>query len=214
MLWHIYSPKGKDSMKTGIFILVAVLLVAGVFSWKMVAKLQGGVQVAYADPEASGDSTASFYDLKTTTLEGKPVSLSDYKGEVALVVNVASKCGFTPQYQDLETLYKQKKDDGFVILGFPSNDFLHQEPGTPEEIRAFCTNKYHVTFPLFSKRHVKGSDKDEVYSFLTRRLEEPSWNFTKYLVDKEGHVLYRFAPKTTPTDKELNAKIDELLAAK
>lgn len=201
-------------MKPGILILIVVLLVAGVLSWKTVTKFKGGVRVAYADPEASADSSASFYDLKTTTLEGKPIALSEYQGKVALVVNVASKCGFTPQYQGLETLYKQEKDKGFVILGFPSNDFLHQEPGTPQEIREFCTSKYHVTFPLFSKRHVKGSDKDEIYTFLTRQLEEPSWNFTKYLVDKEGRVVYRFAPKVTPEDKELRAKIDELLAAK
>jgi glutathione peroxidase len=202
-------------MKTSALILVlaSAALAVGLLGYGIRTRIGGGIQVARATDTDTSDSTQSFYDLKTTTLEGKEVSLADYKGKVALVVNVASKCGFTPQYKGLEALYLQNKDKGFVILGFPSNDFLHQEPGTPEEIRAFCTKNYHVTFPLFFKRHVKGDDKDAVYQLLTRKLEEPSWNFTKYLVDKKGNVLYRFAPKVTPEDKQLLGKIEELLAA-
>ncbi|HVO29318.1 MAG TPA: glutathione peroxidase, partial [bacterium] len=124
----------------------------------------------------------SFHDLTANSLDGKPVKMSDYKGKVLLVVNTASECGFTPQYAGLEKLYEDYKDRGVVVLGFPSNDFGGQEPGTPAQIRAFCDTKYHVQFPLFEKVKTKGAGQSPVYAFLTKGHGEPKWNFHKYLV--------------------------------
>src|ERR1700683_3858217 len=131
------------------------------------------------------DPVQSLYDLKVNSLDGKPVDLGQYKGHVVLVVNVASKCGFTPQYAGLEKLYLDYKDKGFFVLGFPANDFGHQEPGTPEEIAAFCSSKYNVTFPMFEKVvTLKGPTQSPVYQYLTSTgLPQPTWNFCKYLVD-------------------------------
>src|SRR5262245_31320780 len=134
----------------------------------------------------------SFFDLTATTLDGKPQPLSVYRGLVALVVNVASECGFTPQYAGLETLYQRNKDNGFTILGFPSNEFGGQEPGTAEQIASFCSTNYGVTFPLFAKIHTKGPEQSPVYAFLTEQHSEPRWNFHKYLVGREGRVLTGF----------------------
>lgn len=169
-------------------------------------QLSGDAQLATA-----AEDSASLYELSTKSLEGKDVELSQYRGRVSLVVNVASKCGLTPQYEALEALYEELEPRGFTVLAFPSNDFLGQEPGSPEEIRAFCSESYGVTFPLFEKRAVKGEELDPVYSLLTRELEQPSWNFTKYLVDRDGHVVARFAPKTKPDDPELRAAIESAL---
>lgn len=169
-------------------------------------------------PEASGAGSeaalpASLYDLPAQDLFGEAAPLETYRGKVALVVNVASKCGLTPQYEGLEALYRELAPRGFVVLGFPSNDFLGQEPGTPQEIRAFCDAKYGVTFPLFAKAPVKGDGKSEIYRFLTRELDEPTWNFTKYLVDRQGRVLQRFDPRTKPDDARLRQAIETALAA-
>jgi glutathione peroxidase len=154
----------------------------------------------------------SLYDLTVNSLDGKPVDLGQYKGHVVLVVNVASKCGFTPQYAGLEKLYLNYQDKGFFILGFPSNDFLHQEPGTPQEIAAFCTNTYHVTFPMFEKVVVSKRDgQAPVYQFLTTGFPAPSWNFCKYLIDKNGKVLQEFPSKVTPESKDLTDAIDAAL---
>lgn len=159
-------------------------------------------------------STAtSLHELTVHNIEGSPVPLSEYKGQVALVVNTASKCGLTPQYEALQSLYEKKKDQGFVVLGFPSNDFLGQEPGTEKEIRQFCTLKYRVTFPMFAKMEVRGSEQSELYSFLSRDLGVPTWNFHKYLVDKHGKVLRSFSPRTQPDDPELVKAIDAALAS-
>ena len=155
----------------------------------------------------------SFYELETRTLVGAPVSLAEHAGQVALVVNVASRCGLTKQYAALQALHEELSPRGFTILGFPSNDFLNQEPGDAEDIREFCTQNFGVTFPLYEKRIVSGDDPDEVFRFLSRDLEEPTWNFTKYLVDRQGRVLARFAPKTTPDDPELRAAIEAALGA-
>lgn len=195
-------------MKIVAVVFVVALLVGSFVAWKVFSAVGAGVQTAHASQQEG-----SFYALETETLEGEPISLDIFDGKVALVVNVASKCGLTPQYEGLEALYVEKKDQGLVVLGFPSSDFMNQEPGTPEEIREFCTKNYGVSFPMFAKRHVKGEDKDAVYQLLTQQLEEPTWNFTKYLVDAQGNVVYRFGPKTTPEDEELRAKIDELLTA-
>lgn len=156
---------------------------------------------------------ASLYDLQTHTLAGAPQGLDAYRGKVALVVNLASKCGFTPQYAGLEALYEKYKDKGFVILGFPSNDFGNQEPGTPEEIQAFCSTKYAVTFPLFEKVVTKpGEGQSPVYSFLTVNQPPPKWNFTKYLIDKNGKVIASFPSKVKPDDADLRAEIEAELA--
>jgi glutathione peroxidase len=186
-----------------ILSVAALAAAAGVLHLRSL----GRVQEARA-----GEEPGSFYGLTTRTLEGEPVSLAEYRGRVALVVNLASRCGLTPQYEALEALHRQLAPRGFVVLGFPSNDFLGQEQGTPEEIRQFCSTTYGVTFPLFEKVVVKGNGKSEVYRHLTANLDEPDWNFTKYLVDPAGNVRYRFGPRTRPYDEELSARIEELLA--
>jgi len=159
----------------------------------------------------SADPAQSLYELKVNSLDGKPVDLTQYKGTVTLIVNTASKCGFTPQYAGLEKLYLDYKDKGFAILGFPSNDFGGQEPGTPQEIATFCTSKYNVTFPMFEKVKTKGDGQSPVYQFLTTGFPVPTWNFCKYLVDKNGKVLKEFPSKVTPDSKELLDAIDAAL---
>jgi glutathione peroxidase len=159
----------------------------------------------------------SLYDYKVKALNGSDVSLSQYKGQVALVVNVASKCGYTPQYDGLEKLYLKYKDKNFVILGFPSNDFGAQEPGSDKEIQEFCRLTYGVNFPLFTKNPVKGSGKQPVYQYLTENsknagtVEEVAWNFEKFLVDKDGHVIGRFKSKVAPESDELTKAIEKAL---
>ncbi len=191
-----------------VLIVLGIMTVVGVAValFTLRGAMAGGAQAAPAAQEGT------LWQLDSTTLEGEPVTLDAWQGKVALVVNVASKCGLTPQYAGLEKLYEAKKDQGFVILGFPSNDFMGQEPGTPEEIRQFCSTKYDVTFPLFHKVKVKGDAKDPVYAWLTvGGLEEPTWNFTKYLVGRDGRIIARFGPRTTPEDPELTAAIDKAL---
>ena len=196
-------------MNTLIFLVL--LMTAGLLDLVVLPR------AAEAEPRVGAAATqqvqtGSFYDLPARGLLDPLASLALYRGQVALVVNVASKCGLTPQYAALEKLYEELAPAGFVIIGFPSNDFLGQEPGTPEEIRAFCDAKYGVTFPLFEKVRVKGDGKSPVYRFLTRSLEEPSWNFTKYLIDRQGRVLQRFDPRTPPDDPQLREAIVRALA--
>ena len=160
---------------------------------------------------------APFYSFTMKTIEGKDRSLAEYKGKVVMVVNTASFCGYTPQYKELETLYKQYKDKGFVIIGFPANNFGKQEPGSDKDIAAFCERNYGVSFPMFSKISVKGSDMHPLYKYLTTETdfkEEIAWNFTKFIVDKNGTVAAKFASKVKPTEKDVTSKIDELLAGK
>ena len=187
-------------------LIVSVLAILALVAGVLYLRSLGGVQEINAQEQSGG-----FYDLKTRTLEGEPVELATYRGKVALVVNLASKCGLTPQYEGLEALYREFAPRGFVILGFPSNDFMGQEPGTPQEIRQFCSTNYDVTFPLFEKVKVKGDDKCEIYRLLTANLKEPDWNFTKYLVDPEGNVVTRFGPRVKPDDEDLRAKLENLL---
>jgi glutathione peroxidase len=156
----------------------------------------------------------SIYEFKLKDIDGKERSLAEFKGKVLLLVNVASKCGFTPQYEGLEKLYEQYKGKGLVILGFPANNFLSQEPGTDAEIKQFCVLKYNVTFPMFSKISVKGDDIHPLYLFLTTQTEfkgDISWNFNKFLAGKDGRIAARFGSKTKPDDKDLVAKVEELL---
>jgi glutathione peroxidase len=155
---------------------------------------------------------ASLYDYKVNSLDGKPVDLATYKGHVTLVVNVASHCGFTVQYTGLEKLYTDYQGKGFFILGFPSNDFGGQEPGTPQEIATFCTSKYSVTFPLFEKVKTKGDGQAPVYEFLTTGFSAPTWNFCKYLIGKDGKVIQFFPSAVKPEDKQLRDAIDAALA--
>jgi len=158
-------------------------------------------------------SAGSFYTFKTTTLQGQPADLSQYAGKVALVVNVASKCGFTPQYAGLQKLYDELEGRGFVVLGFPSNDFGGQEPGSAEEIEGFCKKNYGVSFPMFSKLVTKaGSEQSPIYTYLGQNGSLPSWNFGKYLVGRDGRVIQYFPSKVAPESPELRAAIEKALA--
>ena len=154
----------------------------------------------------------SLYDLTVKTIDLKPQPLSAYRGKVALVVNTASECGNTPQYAGLERLYEEYKGKGLVVLGFPSNDFGGQEPGTEAQIKTFCTTQYKVTFPMFQKVKVVGDGQAEVYRFLTANHTPPTWNFAKYLVGKDGQVLRAFNAKVLPEDKDLRQAIDTALS--
>ncbi len=146
-----------------------------------------------------GAAVTSFYDLKTKTLEGKPADLAVYRGKVSLVVNVASKCGYTPQYDGLEKLHKEMEGKDFNVLGFPSNDFGNQEPGTAEEIASFCKLTYGVTFPMFEKVVTKaGPSQSPVYSFLGSSGSLPGWNFSKYVIGRDGKIVAFFPSKVTP----------------
>jgi glutathione peroxidase len=160
---------------------------------------------------ASLFGASSVHEFTLNSIDGKPAPLSAYQGKVVLIVNVASRCGFTPQYAGLEALYEKYKDRGFVILGFPANNFGGQEPGTNEEIKTFCSSKYNVTFPMYSKISVKGDDKAPLYQFLTATGGEIQWNFTKFLVDKDGKVVARFEPKVTPESAEVAGAIEKAL---
>jgi glutathione peroxidase len=166
---------------------------------------------------ATAGSAASVYDYSVKTIDGAPESLSSFKGKTVLIVNVASKCGYTPQYAGLQKLYAKYKDKGFVILGFPANNFMAQEPGTNAEIKTFCTRTYNVTFPMFSKISVKGDDKSPLYQYLTEQSANASthgdikWNFTKFLVDKDGKVVARFEPAVTPESPEMEKAIESAL---
>jgi len=153
-------------------------------------------------------TTTSFYDLKAESIDGKAVSMSEYKGKYIMVVNTASKCGYTYQYEGLEELY-QKHKDKLIILGFPSNDFLWQEPGSNEKIKTFCKINYGVTFPLFAKIVVKGKKKHPVFAWLTDHTlngwqkKSPGWNFNKYLIDKSGKLIAHFGSKVEPLSEEI-----------
>ncbi len=159
----------------------------------------------------------NLYEFKAKAINGQEVSLDKYQGKVTLVVNVASKCGLTTQYTDLQALYQSYHNQGFEILGFPSNDFMGQEPGTEEEIQTFCSTKYNVTFDMFSKVTVKGDQKSDIYKFLTSPetnkdgAGEVQWNFQKYLVDKNGNIVHTYNPQISPSDAKIKADIETLL---
>jgi glutathione peroxidase len=151
------------------------------------------------------------------SIDGQPVSLKSFQGKVVLLVNVASKCGFTPQYTALEALYEKYKSRGLVIVGIPANNFLSQEPGTNEEIKKFCSTKYNVTFPMMAKVSVKGDDQTPLYTFLTGKTTDPQfagdikWNFTKFLFDRNGNPVARFEPAVTPDSAQVTAAIESAL---
>jgi len=161
---------------------------------------------------------ASIHEIAVKDIDGKDTSLGAYKGKVLLIVNVASKCGLTPQYKALEALHEKYKDKGFTVLGFPCNQFGEQEPGTNEEIKQFCSSKYNVTFPLFDKLDVKGEKQHPLYVALAGK-DSPypgdiKWNFGKFLIGRDGKIIKRFEPKTTPDAPEVTAAIEAALAEK
>jgi glutathione peroxidase len=164
---------------------------------------------------ATAFAASGVYDFTLDALNGTPTPLASFKGKVLLMVNVASQCGYTPQYEGLQALYTKYKDKGLVIAGFPANNFGGQEPGTNQEIGAFCRSKYGVTFPMFSKISVKGGDQAPLYKFLTDKVSqtggEIQWNFTKFLVDRNGKVIARFEPDVEPLSKELVSAVEAAL---
>ena len=175
---------------------------------------------APAAKPADGKSDAGgVLDFTVKDIDGKDVALSKYKGDVVLVVNVASKCGFTPQYKDLEALYGKYKDKGLRILAFPANNFMGQEPGANTEIKDFCEKNYQVTFDLFSKISVKGDDQAELYKFLTSKDKagefggEIKWNFTKFLIGRDGKIAARFEPRDNPSSENFVKAVEQALAA-
>jgi len=161
---------------------------------------------------------SKLHDIALTDINGKETSLKAYQGQVLLVVNVASRCGLTPQYDGLEAVHQKYKSKGFSVLGFPCNDFGAQEPGSNEEIKQFCSTKYHVSFPLFDKLHVKGPEQHPLYSALTGKGSpypgDVKWNFGKFLIGKDGKILKRFEPKVTPDSTEVAQAIEAALASK
>jgi glutathione peroxidase-family protein len=169
-------------------------------------------------PARAAALPASLYDFTLNDIDGKATSLSEHKGKVLLIVNVASRCGFTPQYAGLEDLYRKHKDRGLVVLGFPANNFLWQEPGTDAEIKTFCSTKYNVSFPLFAKISVKGSDQHPLYQWLTEGRGNPAtagavtWNFNKFLVGRNGRVIARFGSRDTPESELLTRAVEAALA--
>jgi len=197
-------------MKPTTLVLPGILVVGGVAAFLLMRSFGGVQQVgATTDPR-------SFHELRTRTLEGEPADLSQYDGKVALVVNVASKCGYTPQYEGLQELYDRYGERGLVVLGFPSNDFGNQEPGAAEEIANFCRLNYGVTFPMMAKVHTKGPAQAPIYQMLTTESAEEfrgevQWNFTKFLVDGDGRVVARFDSAVEPLDPQITAAVEALL---
>jgi glutathione peroxidase len=163
---------------------------------------------------------ASLHDFESKTLDGMPRSLGDFRDKVVLIVNVASKCGLTPQYKGLQALHADLEKRGFAVLGFPCNQFAGQEPGTPEEIQTFCETNYGTTFPMFAKVEVNGPGRDPIYKWLTTQPTSPDgsgdvqWNFAKFVVGRDGQVVGRFPPQTAPDDPALRASIEKALDAR
>ena len=165
--------------------------------------------------EGNKSVNKNIYDITVKNMDGETVKLSDYKGKVLLIVNVASKCGYTPQYAGLEQIYEKYKEKGFEILAFPSNDFGEQEPGTNDEIRTFCESKYNVTFPLFDKVKVTGDNKCSLYERLTTNPDlsgDISWNFEKFLIDKNGDIIARYKSKVRPEGGDISSAIETELS--
>lgn len=191
--------------------LVSALVVAGICAAAVAVSLSTRANGA---PEVK---MSSIYDFTLKDIDHKDVNLGQYRGKVVLIVNVASRCGYTPQYEGLQKVYLTYKDRGFVILGFPANNFMSQEPGTDEEIKTFCSTKYNVTFPIFSKISVKGDDIHPLYKFLTSKETNPDfggeikWNFNKFLLDKTGKIIARFEPKVTPESDPVIQAIEKSL---
>lgn len=186
--------------------LVLVTLALGVLAFLLFSWMRPDARARRSTPK--GLSVKSLYDLKTTTLQGEPADLSSYRGKVTLVVNVASRCGYTGQYEGLEALHRELAQSGFAVLGFPSNDFGGQEPGSPAEIADFCKRTYDVSFPMFGKVVTKeGPGQSPIYEFLAESGSLPAWNFGKYVVDREGRVVAFFPSRVRPDAEELRETI-------
>jgi glutathione peroxidase len=174
------------------------------FSFILIAGAVIGAGAAFA--------ASSVHEFTPNGIDGSPAPLAAYKGKALLIVNVASQCGYTPQYKGLESLYRKYKDKGLVVAGFPANNFGAQEPGTNEEIKSFCSRNYNVTFPMFSKISVTGADRAPLYAYLAESGGgAPKWNFTKYLVDKSGKVIERFDSRVDPESPEMTSAIEKAL---
>jgi len=197
-----------------VYIMTAVL----VFTTSAAFTAQPGPRQGATLESDTGDvavDSTSYLDCPFLTITGDTTSLADFGGKVVLVVNTASECGFTPQYAGLEELYRKYKDRGLVVVGFPANNFGGQEPGTNEEILNFCTTKFDVTFPMMSKVSVKGKDKHPLFVYLTEQSPLPGeiqWNFSKFLLDKNGRLVARYPSKVTPLDSELVSTVEDLLS--
>lgn len=187
--------------------LFLVVFLAFGFSWSQKAEVKPAKQTA----------KSSIYAFTMKDIDGNDVKLSDFKGKVLLIVNVASKCGYTPQYSGLQKIYERYKDHGFVVLGFPANNFGQQEPGSDEEIKEFCSVNFGVTFPMFSKISVKGEDQHPLYKMLTNKETNPefsgeiTWNFNKFLIDQQGHIVARFESGDKPESEKVTSAIEKLL---
>ena len=199
-------------LKVGLVVLVLAIVA-------VVVLLYGYGMIFNPTPTAPVNAS-SVYDFTMKDIDGNDVKLDAFRGRLIMIVNTASKCGYTPQYEGLEAIYKKYKDRGFVILGFPANNFMGQEPGTEKEIKEFCTLKYNVTFPMFSKISVTGRDQHPLYGFLTNKATNPefggeiSWNFNKFLIGKDGKVVGRFATAVNPEDASVVAAIENQLGTK
>lgn len=195
--------------KSTIFIILAAV---GAFFISVYAFNEVDTEASNTPPEET-----SIYEIKVTNIDGDDVNLEKYKGKVLMFVNTASECGYTPQYKGLQAIYDKYKEKGFVVLGFPANNFGGQEPGTNKEIKEFCTLRYKVTFPMFAKISVKGDDIHPLYNFLTSDETNPkfagdvSWNFNKFLVDQNGETIARFSSKEVPESKEVTSAIEKAL---
>ena len=194
-------------------IVTALILVTALIAFRACAAMTGSVVHA----PTSRPAVTSPLDFTVKDIDGKTVDLHQYRGKVVMLVNVASRCGFTPQYEGLEKLYTDKRSKGFVILGFPANNFGGQEPGSDAEIKTFCSAKYDVTFPMMSKVSVKGDDQAPLYKYLTSKetagdfAGDIGWNFTKFLIDRNGNLIGRFASATKPSDAKLTDAVDAAL---
>jgi glutathione peroxidase len=197
------------------------IIIAGILVLTTVVGLAGTAyhfgMIMNPSPTAAPEER-SMYDFTLKNIDGQDVKLDTYRGKVTMLVNTASKCGLTPQYEGLQTIYDRYRDKGFTVLGFPANNFMGQEPGTEKEIKEFCTLNYKVSFPMFSKISVKGEDQHPLYTFLTHKDTNPgfegdiTWNFEKFLADKNGKIVARFSPKTKPDDPEIIKAIEAELA--
>jgi len=191
----------------GVFFVIIAIVVVGIYSLNIEAN-------SAADSHSIANS---IYDIDATNIDGAKVNLGKYKNKVLLFVNTASQCGYTPQYKGLQAIYDKYKERGFVVLGFPTNNFGGQEPGTDKEIKEFCTLRYKVTFPMFAKISVKGKDKHPLYKYLTSEESNPkfageiTWNFNKFLANDKGKIIARFSSKETPESKEVTDAIEKAI---
>jgi glutathione peroxidase len=202
-------------MKEKITLLAIAILIITSTSCSSSLALTGDNKSAANESVKMAEKSVLEFTMKN--IDGKDVKLDDYRGKVLLIVNVASKCGYTPQYEGLESVYRKYKDQGLVVMGFPANNFLGQEPGTNEEIKTFCSTRYNVTFPMFSKISVKGDDIHPFFRFLTSKETNPefsgdiSWNFNKFLVDRTGKVVDRFATGEKPESEKIALALEKAL---